>query len=499
MNVIDHLKRTMEKFPEKQAFTDGNTGLTFRELFDAAERGASFICEKKLFNKPIVIFMKKSPEEAAAFCAVLMSGNHYVPVDEEMPKRRIELILENVRTDIIICDETTVEQAKLFNDESEKVLWTDVVKHSISEAAITAANEKMTGKEPAYVLFTSGSTGVPKGVACSHESVIDYTEQLVKTLNITENTRFGEQAPLYFDASLKEFLSTIKTGATTVLIPRDLFKTPVPLMEFLNREKINTLCWVVSALTFVSAFGTLDIIKPEYVETLTFVGETFPIKQFLLWKKALPKAKMFNLYGPTECTGVSTYFRIPDDFEAKDAIPVGKSFEDTKVWLMGEDGTLIEKIDEIGEICIGGKGVALGYYNDPKRTAEVFVEREIEGNTERFYKTGDLGRYDEAGNLIFVSRKDYQIKHMGHRVELGEIEADVSEIPGVKLCACTHSKESGKITLFYVGEIEKADLTKELKKSLQRYMLPNKVVQLSEMPTTATGKIDRKKLNEESD
>ncbi len=509
MNVIDYLKRTVEVFPEKQAFTDGNSGLTFRELFDAAERGASFICERGLFNRPIVIFMKKSPEEAAAFCAVLMSGNHYVPIDEEMPKRRIELILENVKTGIIICDETTLEQAKLFNDESEKVLWKDMVKHEILEKQLSEVSRKMTGKEPAYVLFTSGSTGIPKGVACSHESVIDYAEQLVKTLNITENTRFGEQAPLYFDASLKEFLSTLKTGATTVLIPHELFRTPIPLIEFLNREKINTLCWVVSALTFVSAFGTLDIVKPEYVETLTFVGEIFPIKQFLLWKKALPKARMFNLYGPTECTGVSTFFEIPDGYSPKDAIPAGKPFEGTKLWLVGEDGKVIPQNvtanangrdpDGIGEICIGGKGVALGYYNDPERTAEVFTEREIDGQTERIYRTGDLGRFDEDGNLVFVSRKDYQIKHMGHRVELGEIEASVSEIPGVRLCACTHSKESGKITLFYVGDIEKADLTRELRKSLQRYMLPNKAVKLDTMPTTATGKIDRKKLNEEAD
>ncbi len=498
MNVIDHLKRTAEKFPEKQAFTDGKSGLTFRELFNAAENGGTFIAGNVPGKSSVVVFMKKSPEEAAAFFAVLCSGNHYVPIDEEMPKRRIELILENVRTRLIICDESTIGLAGAFEDESSKVLWSDIVKTPADPSLLSRAYASVEGSDPAYVLFTSGSTGIPKGVACSHASVANYGERLTETLGITDKTRFGEQAPLYFDASLKEILSTVMTGATTVLIPRELFKTPVPLMEFLNEQKINTLCWVVSALTFASAFGTLDIVKPEYVETLTFVGEIFPIKQFLLWKKALPKAKMFNLYGPTECTGVSTFFEIPENYEAIDAIPVGGPFKGTKLFLLDEDGKEVPH-GETGEICIGGPGVALGYYNDPERTKEAFVQHIDKGRVERIYKTGDLGRFDENGDLVFVSRKDYQIKHMGHRIELGEIEADVSLIEGVKLCACTHSKESGKITLFYVGDIEKAELTKALKNALQRYMIPNRLVKLEAMPFTATGKIDRKKLNEEAD
>jgi amino acid adenylation domain-containing protein len=497
MNIVQYLNQTVGVFPEKQAFTDGNHGLTFRELFDASRKGASFLCENNLVKKPIVVFMKKSPEEVAAFFAVLYSGNHYVPIDEEMPKRRIELILENVKTGIIICDETTIEIAKAFKDESEKVLWKDMLKGEVDEAALEKAFERTKGSDPAYVLFTSGSTGIPKGVACSHDSVVNYAEVLSDTLGITENNRFGEQAPFYFDASLKEILCTVKTGATTVLIPRELFKTPVPLVEFLNKEKINTLCWVVSALTFVSAFGTLDLVKPEWVKTITFVGEVFPVKQFELWRKAMPGARMFNLYGPTECTGVSTFFEIPADYEVKDAIPIGKPFKGTEVFLMGDDGRTVGE-GETGEICIGGKGVALGYYNDPERTVASFVYKENkEGGRERIYKTGDLGRLDENGDLIFVSRKDYQIKHMGHRIELGEIEADVSRIEGIRMCACTHSKETGKITLFYVGDPDKAALTKELKLSLQRYMLPNRIVKLESMPFTATGKIDRKKLNEE--
>ncbi len=499
MDLIESLKKTVEKYPEKQAFTDGNTGLTFRELFNAVCRAGTYLCREKLFKKPVVIFMKKGPHEAAAFLATLYSGNHYVPIDEEMPKRRVELILENVKTALIICDETTIEQAKAFEDGSKKVLWSELLTEEADSTALDEAQQNIGETDPAYVLFTSGSTGIPKGVACSRRAVTDYGRQLVKTLGIDEHNRFGEQAPLYFDASLKELLSTVMTGATTVFIPRELFRTPVPLVEFLNREKINTLCWVVSALTFVSAFGTLDTVKPEYVELLTFVGEVFPMKQFGIWRKALPKTRMFNLYGPTECTGVSTYYEIPKDAEALETIPVGRPFDGTEILLLDEEGRSV-KDGETGEICIGGNGLGLGYYNDPERTGEAFVSiADVHGQTKAVYKTGDLGRLDANGDLVFVSRKDYQIKHMGHRIELGEIEADVAAIDGVKLCACTHSKESGRITLFYVGNKEKAELTKELKNVLQRYMLPNRIVKLDEMPFTATGKIDRKKLNEETD
>ncbi len=499
MDLIESLKKTVEKYPEKQAFTDGNTGLTFRELFNAVCRAGTYLYDEKLFKKPIVIFMKKGPHEAAAFLATLYSGNHYVPIDEEMPKRRVELILENVKTALIICDETTIEQARMFEDGSKKVLWSEMLKKEADLTALDALRQNISDTDPAYVLFTSGSTGIPKGVVCSRGAVSDYGRVLVKTLGIDEHVRFGEQAPLYFDASLKELLSTIMTGATTVFIPRELFRTPVPLVEFLNKEKINTLCWVVSALTFVSAFGTLDTVKPEYVELLTFVGEVFPIKQFRLWRKALSAARMFNLYGPTECTGVSTYYEIPSDWEKLDAIPVGRPFEGTEVLLLDEEGHPVKK-GETGEICIFGKRLGLGYYNDPERTKDAFADiTDADGKIKKVYKTGDLGTLDETGNLVFVSRKDYQIKHMGHRIELGEIEADVSAIEGIKLCACTYSIENGRITLFYVGDKDKAELTKELKSALQRYMLPNRIVKLNEMPFTATGKIDRKKLNEETD
>jgi acyl-coenzyme A synthetase/AMP-(fatty) acid ligase len=264
----------------------------------------------------------------------------------------------------------------------------------------------------------------------------------------------------------------------------------------MNEHKINTVCWVVSALTMISAFGTFDEVVPEYLHTVAFGSEVFPIKQFNLWKKTLPNAKFTNLYGPTEATGMSCYYHADHLFEDGDVIPVGKPFQNTEILLIKEDGTRAADKEE-GEICIRGTCLTHGYYNNPEKTAEVFVQNPLNPYyPERIYKTGDIGKYNADGDLIFLSRKDYQIKHMGHRIELGEIDANVLLVDEVKTCCSIYVKEEGKIVLFYVGEIEKRELTKALKEKLPRYMIPNAMIQMEMLPLTANGKMNRLEMQE---
>ena len=296
---------------------------------------------------------------------------------------------------------------------------------------------------------------------------------------------------MYFDACLKELYPTLKFGATTYLIPRSLFKMPIKLVEFLNEHQINTVCWVVSALTMISAFGTFKTVKPQYLHTVAFGSEVFPIKQFNLWKSVLPEAKFTNLYGPTEGTGMCCYYKVNREFELSDVIPVGRPFKNTEIILLTEDNRRAGE-GEVGEICIRGTSITLGYYNNFEKTNEVFVQNPL--NTaypELIYRTGDLGRYNEYGELVFVSRKDYQIKHMGHRIELGEIEVNVNMLEEIKLSGCIYDETRGKIVLFYVGSLSEKDLAVVLKDKLPRYMLPNRMISLEEMPLTANGKIDR--------
>ncbi len=489
-HVLKYLNEIVKKVPDKTAYSDGTVSLTFREVYAQSRSVGSFLYKKGIYKKPVVVFMQRAPREIAAFFGVITGGDFYVPVDEEMPAGRIQLILDNVKSPLVICDETTAEKAKAFDLKGgEIVLYDDMI--GIEDEALERIYRSAVDTDPIYIVFTSGSTGVPKGVAACHRSVIDYIEQLSEVLAFDGNTVFGSQTPLYFDACLKELYPTLKFGATTYLIPRSCFSFPVALVEYLNRYQINTICWVVSALTMVSAFDTFQTVKPEYLRTVAFGSEVFPIKQFRRWREALPEATFTNLYGPTECTGMCCYYRVEREFADDEAIPIGRPFENREVLLLTADGRLAGEGEE-GEICVRGTALTLGYYNDPVRTAEAFVQNPL--NTaypELIYRTGDIGRRNEKGELVFVSRKDFQIKHMGHRIELGEIEVNVDMLPEIRMSACIYDTKKGKIVLYFVGDISEKELTAALKTKLPRYMLPNRIFRIESMPLTANGKIDR--------
>ncbi len=491
-NVLDYLSEIVRKKPKKTAYSDGRDALSFEEVHHLSRSVGSFLHEKGIYKKPVVVFMKKSPREVAAFFGVVAGGDFYVPIDEEMPAGRIQLILDNVRPPLILCDRETLEAARSFRiGDGEIALFEEAARWEIDDAALEGIRSRAIDTDPVYIVFTSGSTGIPKGVAACHRSVIDYIERLSEILEFDEDTVFGNQSPLYFDACLKELYPTLKFGATTYLIPRELFSVPVKLVEFLNDHQINTICWVVSALTMISAFGTFDTVKPGFLRTVAFGSEVFPTRQFRIWREALPEAAFTNLYGPTEATGMCCYYRVERDFGEDEAIPIGRPFPNREILLLTPEGKLAGEGQE-GEICIRGTALTLGYYNDPERTAEAFVQNPL--NTaypERIYRTGDIGRYNEAGELVFVSRKDYQIKHMGHRIELGEIEVNVDMLPDIRMAACIYDGKKPKIVLYYVGEPTEKELAAALKAKLPRYMLPNRILKLDAMPFTANGKIDR--------
>lgn len=496
-HVLDDLNRVAAEKADKIAFSDGVCALTFGQLYRQSRGVGTFLHRRGICRRPVVVFMEKSPQEVAAFFGIVAGGCFYVPIDAEMPAGRIQMILDNVRTPLVICDEHTLPAARAFRLEgAEAVLYSDAAEPEPDDAALAEIHDRAIDTDPIYIVFTSGSTGVPKGVAACHRSVLDYVEQLSETLGFSEDTVFGSQTPLYFDACLKELYSTIKFGATTYLIPKRLFSIPVALVEYLNEHRVNTVCWVVSALTMVSAFGTFEVVKPQYLRTVAFGSEVFPVKQLKLWRQALPEASFTNLYGPTEGTGMCCYYHVDRDFQEGEPIPIGRPFPNREILLLTEDGRLAAA-GEDGEICIRGTALTLGYYNDPQRTAASFVQNPLQtAYPERIYKTGDIGRYNERGELVFVSRKDYQIKHMGHRVELGEVEVNVGMAPGVRMAACVYDEQRSKIVLYYVGETGERELAAALKERLPRYMLPNRLVRLERLPLTANGKIDRVALRQ---
>jgi amino acid adenylation domain-containing protein len=493
---MEYLEQTVERVPDKIAYANEKMGITFQEVYDQARSIGTYLNGKGHEKEPIVVFMGKNPRTIVTFYGVIYSTNYYVPIDEEMPRHRIELIFQSLKPKAVICDQDTINLLSDLPFDGSVYSYDDMIKTEVNEESLSKLRDRQIDTDPIYIVFTSGSTGIPKGVVACHRSVIDYIENLSEVLGFNENTVFGNQTPLYVDACLKELYPTLKYGATAYLIPKNLFMFPLQLVEFLNEHKVNTVCWVVSALTMISAFGALEKQVPQYLHTIAFGSEVFPIKQYNLWKKHLPAAKFVNLYGPTEATGMSCYYEVNRDFALDEMIPIGRPFCNTEIILLDEKNQIPKQGDN-GEICIRGTSLTLGYYRNFEKTNEVFVQNPLnQAYPELIYRTGDLGRYNERGELMFVSRKDNQIKHMGHRIELGEIEIVANQMDGMKSACCLFDQDKKKIILYYVADLTPAQVASYLKEKLPRYMIPNVIEMLTEMPLTPNGKINRVLLKE---
>lgn len=494
INILDYLDNAAKKYGSRTAYSDGTDDISFIEVQEKSWAIGSFLASMGLRKKPVAVFMRRHPSTIAAFYGVVASGCYYIPLDEEMPAYRIELILKNVKPQFIICDNYTLSIAEKFSGPSKLLKYEEIIRSEHRPELLYKIRSESIDTDLLYIVFTSGSTGIPKGVAACHRNVIDYIEQLTEILEVKEDTIFGNQTPLYLDACLKELIPVLIKGAKTYIIPKQLFSFPLKLVEFIDEHRINTVCWVVTALTMISGLKVLDKIIPTSLRTIAFASEVFPIRQFNLWRQALPDARFINFYGPTETTGVCCFYEVDREFSDGDMIPIGKPFANREIMLIKEDGTRAAT-GEVGEIFIRGSSLTHGYYGDFSRTAEAFVQNPLNDRfPEIVYKTGDLGRLGEDGLLYFVSRKDYQIKHMGQRIELGEIEAAAASYENSGLVGCIYDKDKKRIILFYTGEQDDILLKKQLAEKLPRYMLPAKMIHLPELPLTANKKIDRNEL-----
>lgn len=500
-NVLEWLEASCNKNPDKVSFGDDKGDITFRELYEGSQICGTYFAQYINPKDPVVFYLEKSNLAIRGMFGAVYAGGFYSLIDTRQPADRIHKILDVLQPKIIVTDEQFHEQAEeIFSDyvlvRIEDVLASGKIDHEL----LDRIREKASAEDPVYVNFTSGSTGAPKGVTICHRSIIDFIPHFTEIFGINDKDIMGNQAPFDFDVSVKDIFSGIYTGAKVQIIPRSYFSNPTMLMDYLCDKEVTVLVWAVSAMCFVSIMNGFGYRVPGKIRMVMFSGEVMPIKQFNIWKKYLPDVKYVNLYGPTEITCNCTYYVLEDrQYEKDEVIPIGKPFPNENVFLLDEDNHLITKPGISGEICVAGDCLALGYYHNPERTNEVFVQNPLKEEKGMIYRTGDLGEYREDGNLVYRSRKDFQIKHLGHRIELGEIESQVQGIDGADRACCIYDFNKKRIYLFYVGTIDKKDLQEALKEKVPPFMIPNKMIRIDEMPMTKNGKIDRNRLKELGD
>ncbi len=499
INVLEWLEASAARVPDNLAFADDSDEMTYGQLLAAARTIGSELAVAQEPCRAVAVLARKSPACVAAMMGAVYARGCYCVLDERQPEARLRSIVKTLSPAVVLADAEHLDQARAaFEPLGLRIRAIEELLAATPDDELLAARRSgALDIDPLYINFTSGSTGTPKGVVVGHRSVIDFIGQFTQLFGIGEGDRIANQAPFDFDVSVKDLYSGLATGAAVHLIPRDFFSIPTQLMDFLAEREVTVCTWAVSAMCFVSIMGGFDYREVPSIRLVIFSGEVMPVKQLNVWRAHLPCAQFVNVYGPTEVTCNCTYYRIEREFARDEAIPIGRPFPNEKVFLLDEGDCLVEEPGEPGEICVAGTALALGYCNDPVKTAAAFMQNPLNGAfLETMYRTGDLAHYDAAGELVYIGRKDHQIKHMGQRIELGEIESVAQALDGVDRACCVYHDRKKRILLYYAGVCEKPELTERLKELLPSYMVPNKVHQLDAMPLTKNGKIDRVKLAE---
>lgn len=500
INVAEYWLNHVEDeiFCAKVAVVDGQKNITFSELFNrAVELGEWFIKNFSETEKPVAVFLPKSAELIAANMAIIYSGNAYMNLDIKQPSQRTEIILNHIQP---ICVLTHSRYKKFFGELSlgsvriifiDEIQTTnynfDTIKNRLSSIIDTA---------PLCIVNTSGSTGIPKGVVMNHRSVIDFVDSAIKVLPIDDNGVIGSLSPAHFDIYTFEFYLMLWKGYKFVIVPESLAAFPERLIECLEDNAVDFIFWVPTVMVNVANLDILSAHKLPTLKKILFAGEVFPQKHLKYWVEHLPAATFVNMYGPIEITVDCLYHVVTAQDIEENVLPIGKTFPNTKVYILNEDNKECAD-NEQGELCVAGTSLAMGYYNDKVKTNAAFVQNPLNGKyIELIYRTGDIVFRREDGNIMFAGRRDFQVKHLGYRIELGEIENVAVSLPFIENACVLYDKENKQIFLIYetTADVDNAKIRLEMGKILPKYMLPTKFEKVENMPRNPNGKIDRQLL-----
>lgn len=497
-SVIEYLSHTVSLMPEKVAVKDGVKSITFQELWGAAQIIATQINSFNFRNQPIGVYLTKGCTMIETFAGINMSCNFYVPLDVKSPFARVNSILGVLDCQIVITDRNHYDALESFCDKT--IL---VIEEMLDGIQIDVTwQEKMRRQidtDPIYSIFTSGSTGTPKGVVISHRGVIDFIDWARDTFKIDSSFVIGNQAPFYFDNSTMDIYLMYSTGATLCVIPEDKFVFPSKLIDYLNENEVSHIFWVPSVLVNVANMNVLESKRPNYLKHIYFCGEVMPTRTLNYWKKYLPNCQYVNLYGPTEITDVCSYYEVNRAFRDDEPLPIGGPCTNTDILILVDNHREAEK-GEHGELCVRGTSLSMGYYNDPEKTSQAFVQNPLNKNyPEIIYKTGDIVYLNQYGEIMYVGRKDSQIKHGGYRIELGEIENAIMSSHVLDYCCIVYDFVNKDIVMYYQSatELNIGDFRKKVMEKIPRYMLPTKFVLVDVLKKNGSGKIDRAFYNKQ--
>lgn len=499
INVTQYLNQSVKNYPNKVAVKDNKSQLTFDQLYQNATALASAIIEKGIVNNPIAVYIPKSCEMVESFAGINYSGNFYVPLDTKSPESRIESVLNVLESKIVVTTEQFKDKLSSFCKCEILVIENVLESHKADLNKIEATLNQIIDTDPVYSIFTSGSTGTPKGVVISHRAVIDYIDWAIETFDVKSDTIIGNQAPFYFDNSTLDLYLMFATGATLVIIAEEFYVFPAKLIDHLNQEQVNFVFWVPFVLINIANYNLLEDKTLPYMRKVLFAGEVMPNKHLNYWRKFLPNCIYANLYGPTEITVDCTYYIVDREFRDDEPLPIGIACKNSGILILNDNDELCG-VGQQGELCVRGTSLAMGYYNDPEKTAKVFVQNPLNNRyPELIYRTGDVAHWNEKGEVMYIGRRDLQIKHNGYRIELGEIENGVLGTKLVKSCCVVYDNANKEIVMFYISDedLNLGELRKNVLHFIPKYMIPSKYYKLESMPLNANGKIDRLKLNKQ--
>ena len=507
VSLIELFEETVKKYPQKVAVIDKDREIVFSDLHRKSLQLASALMALGIGqNRPVGVFLDKSIESVYADLGILYAGDFYMNLDIKTPAERIRNILQLVEPAAIISTTRQIKSIEGIIPSTMKVILLDEAGGTadVDSADIIGRLSTIIDTDPSCIINTSGSTGTPKGVVLNHKSFFDFIDWAIDTFHFDDDLVMGSLSPIVFDIYSFELCMLMAKASTLVVLPAHLAAFPAKILEVLEQHKVNFLFWVPTIMVNIANMDLLSAFKLKSLRTVWFAGEVFPTKQFNYWHHHLSEVTFANLYGPIEITLDCTYYIINKEIPDEEPLPIGYPCRNTDILILDDEDRAVTEPGVEGELCVRGTSLAMGYYNNPEKTAAAFVQNPLnKAYPELIYRTGDIVCLNDEGLIVFKGRKDNIVKHMGYRTDLGEIEhVIINTLKLVKNGCIVYNQSDKQITLFYEAaeEIPVSEFRLQIGKVLPKYMIPTAFHHLGQLQRNANGKIDRlfykKQVNE---